>query len=148
MCSWSESARCPSSPGSDELSGPRPRARVLRLSGPAAVAGVGVVRSAVGPGDAAPASAPNHRNPVRRAHQPRPEPSDRTARKPRLECRSTSDSDETGGELGRLSGGSVSHVLRARHLTLKALGRRPGIRALVMAYSIGYEAKSLPIRGG
>jgi hypothetical protein len=43
---------------------------------------------------------PNHRNPVRRAHQPRPEPSGiRTARKRRLECRSTSDSDETGGEL-------------------------------------------------
>jgi hypothetical protein len=31
---------------------------------------------------------------------------------------------------------------------LKALGRRPGIPALVMAYSIGYEAKSLPVPGG
>jgi hypothetical protein len=30
----------------------------------------------------------------------------------------------------------------------KALGRRPGIPALVMAYSIGYEAKSLPVPGG
>jgi len=48
----------------------------------------------------------------------------------------------------RLSGGSVSRVLRARRLTLKALGRRPGIPALVAAYSIGYEAKSLPVPGG
>ena len=48
----------------------------------------------------------------------------------------------------RLSGGSVSRVLRARHLTLKALGRRPGIPALVAAYRIGYEAKSLPVPGG
>ena len=47
----------------------------------------------------------------------------------------------------RLSGGSV-RVLRARHLTSKALGRRPGIPALVAAYSIGYEAKSLPVPGG
>jgi len=48
----------------------------------------------------------------------------------------------------RLSGGSVSRVLRARHLTSKALGRRPGIPALAAAYSIGYEAKSLPVPGG
>jgi hypothetical protein len=48
----------------------------------------------------------------------------------------------------RLFGGSVSRVLRARHLTLKALGHRPVIRALIMAYSIGYEAKSLPVPGG
>jgi hypothetical protein len=47
----------------------------------------------------------------------------------------------------RLSGGSVSRVLGARHRTLKALGRRTGIPALVMAYSIGYEAKSLPVPG-
>jgi hypothetical protein len=47
-----------------------------------------------------------------------------------------------------LSGGSVRRVLRARHLTLKALGHRPGIPALVMAYSIGYEAKSRPVPGG
>jgi hypothetical protein len=48
----------------------------------------------------------------------------------------------------RLSGGSVSLVLRARRLTLKALGRRPGIPALVIGYSIGYEAKSLPVPAG
>jgi len=30
----------------------------------------------------------------------------------------------------------------------KALGRRPGIPALAAAYSIGYEAKSLPVPGG
>jgi hypothetical protein len=47
-----------------------------------------------------------------------------------------------------LSGGSVSRVLHARHLTLKALGRRPGIPALMMAYSIGYAAKALPVPGG
>jgi hypothetical protein len=48
----------------------------------------------------------------------------------------------------RLSGGSVSGVLRARHLTVNALERRPRIPALMMAYSIGYEAKSLPVPGG
>jgi hypothetical protein len=31
---------------------------------------------------------------------------------------------------------------------LKALGRRPGIPALMMAYSIGYEAQPLPVPGG
>jgi hypothetical protein len=31
---------------------------------------------------------------------------------------------------------------------LKALGRRPGIPALMMACSIGDEAKSLPVPGG
>jgi hypothetical protein len=31
---------------------------------------------------------------------------------------------------------------------LKALGRTLGIPALMMAYSIGYEAKSLPVPGG
>jgi hypothetical protein len=31
---------------------------------------------------------------------------------------------------------------------LKALARPPGIPALVMGYSIGYEAKSLPVPGG
>jgi hypothetical protein len=32
----------------------------------------------------------------------------------------------------------------ARRLTLKALGRPPGISALVMAYSVGYEESPLP----
>jgi hypothetical protein len=36
----------------------------------------------------------------------------------------------------------------ARRLTLKALGRRPGIPALVAAYSIGYAAKPLSVPGG
>jgi len=35
--------------------------------------------------------------------------------------------------LARQLGDDISRVLRARHLTLKALGRRPGILALVMA---------------
>ena len=86
-----------SAPGSDELIRPRPRVRVLGLSGPAAVAGVGVVRSPSAP--AMPAGErPNHRN-LSAAAPGRSLPDIRTARKRTLECRSTSDSDETGGEL-------------------------------------------------
>jgi hypothetical protein len=90
----------PSSPGSDELSGP-PTARtnpsplqaLLRSRGRRREVSRRSRRCRAG-------ECPHHRNPVRRAHQPRPEPSDiRTARKRRLECRSTSNSDETGGEL-------------------------------------------------
>jgi hypothetical protein len=121
----------PSSPGSGELSGPRPRVRVLRPSGPAAVAGVGVVRSAVGPGDAAPASAESPkpceaRSPAQAGAFRHPDSQEAKARMSKhLRLR------RNWRRARRLSGGSVSRVLRARHLTSKALGRRPGIPALV-----------------
>ena len=115
-----------SSPGSDEQPGPRPPVASPSRLRPDAGRRVGVVRSAIGPGDAARGERRNHRNPCEACSPAQagafrhPDGQEAKARMSKhLRIR------RNWRRPRHLSGGSVSRVLHTRRPTCEALARRP-----------------------